>query len=405
MLRINCLLISIVLIASATAQTQRNTNYIKKQVVPFFKAENEDSSLYLAKKNYWLKEDSVWFINTITNYKYDGNGNNIEEISEYYNPNYDIPTKKYKRIFDSFNRLIDEILLHDNYGSLESIQRQTYFYDSLLTMTVIYELLGNNLQQSWRTKYFYNSEGNLFEEIDQEYGSPDWVNEYKNTYSYNYLEYKINKKFYQFYEEIWNFVQQDSFFYDSQNRITKDILYDESGKIFSIYETLFNSNSKEIIWYSGYDDSLVVIARWVYNYDIDSTLKEILTYENRNNLQELSRKWEYIYAPLSQLTDVRNDNVVISFYLYQNYPNPFNPSTKIIWQTPVSSWQTLKVYDVLGNEITTLVNEYRPAGNYGIEFYASHLPSGVYFYQLRTGDPSSSSGQSFVETKKMILLK
>ena len=93
------------------------------------------------------------------------------------------------------------------------------------------------------------------------------------------------------------------------------------------------------------------------------------------------------------------------FLLSQNYPNPFNPSTKISWQTPVSSWQTLKVYDVLGNEVATLVNEYRPAGNYGIEFYASHLPSGVYFYQLRTGDPSTSSVQSFVETKKMILLK
>ena len=90
-----------------------------------------------------------------------------------------------------------------------------------------------------------------------------------------------------------------------------------------------------------------------------------------------------------------------SFLLSQNYPNPFNPSTKISWQTPLGGWQTLKVYDLLGNEVATLVNEYRPAGSYEIEFTStvgSHqLANGVYFYQLKASD--------FVETKKMVLLK
>ena len=90
-----------------------------------------------------------------------------------------------------------------------------------------------------------------------------------------------------------------------------------------------------------------------------------------------------------------------AFYLSQNYPNPFNPSTKISWQSPVSGWQTLKVYDVLGKEVATLVNEYKPAGSYEVEFKStvgSHqLANGVYFYQLKAGD--------YVETKKMILLK
>ena len=85
------------------------------------------------------------------------------------------------------------------------------------------------------------------------------------------------------------------------------------------------------------------------------------------------------------------------FKLEQNYPNPFNPSTKISWQAPVSGWQTLKVYDILGNEVATLVDEYRNAGSFEAEFDASKLSSGVYFYQLRAGD--------FIETKKMILMK
>jgi hypothetical protein len=94
-----------------------------------------------------------------------------------------------------------------------------------------------------------------------------------------------------------------------------------------------------------------------------------------------------------------------SFELIQNYPNPFNPSTKIKYQIPELSFVTLKVYDVLGNEIETLVNEEKPTGTYELTLYAEGLPSGVYFYQLRVTDPESSSGQGFVETKKMILLK
>lgn len=90
------------------------------------------------------------------------------------------------------------------------------------------------------------------------------------------------------------------------------------------------------------------------------------------------------------------------FILYDNYPNPFNPSTNISWQSPVGSWQTLKVYDVLGNEITTLVDEYKPAGKYEVEFsiYSDegrNPSSGVYFYQLKAGE--------FMQTRKMILLK
>ncbi len=85
------------------------------------------------------------------------------------------------------------------------------------------------------------------------------------------------------------------------------------------------------------------------------------------------------------------------FSLEQNYPNPFNPSTIISWQSPISSYQTLKVFDILGNEVATLLDEFKPAGKYEVEFDASKIPSGVYFYQLKTGN--------FFETKKMIVIK
>ncbi|MEP0862680.1 MAG: T9SS type A sorting domain-containing protein [Ignavibacterium sp.] len=85
------------------------------------------------------------------------------------------------------------------------------------------------------------------------------------------------------------------------------------------------------------------------------------------------------------------------FALDQNYPNPFNPATRISWQSPVAGHQTLKVYDLLGNEIAVLVNQFLEAGNYSTEFNASSLTSGVYIYRLQVGDK--------VFTKKMTLLK
>jgi len=93
------------------------------------------------------------------------------------------------------------------------------------------------------------------------------------------------------------------------------------------------------------------------------------------------------------------------FSLNQNYPNPFNPSTTIRWQMPEAGFVTLKIYDVLGIEVITLVNEELIAGSHQINFDASNYSSGIYFYQIKVVDPESSSGQSFINTKKMILLK
>ena len=126
----------------------------------------------------------------------------------------------------------------------------------------------------------------------------------------------------------------------------------------------------------------------------------------------LSLVWDSIPDPLDRwnygpkfpvkiienVTNSSNNNMELDgYHLYQNYPNPFNPSTKISWQSAVGSWQTLKVYDILGNEVATLVNEENAVGSYTVEFDATGLPSGIYFYRLQAG--------SFVETKKMLLMK
>lgn len=108
--------------------------------------------------------------------------------------------------------------------------------------------------------------------------------------------------------------------------------------------------------------------------------------------------WNIICDYAQDITEVEEMNTATqNFYLEQNYPNPFNPSTTIKYSIPEIGFVSFIVFDVLGSEVATLVNEEKPAGSYEVEFDASILPSGVYFYQLKAG--------SFVETKKMIFLK
>ncbi len=98
-------------------------------------------------------------------------------------------------------------------------------------------------------------------------------------------------------------------------------------------------------------------------------------------------------------TNVHDYTSVIpsEFKLFQNYPNPFNPLTMISYQLPVNNHVTLKVFDALGREVATLVNEIKEAGTYNVQFDGTKLSSGIYFYTLKAGN--------FATTKKLLLMK
>jgi photosystem II stability/assembly factor-like uncharacterized protein len=135
-----------------------------------------------------------------------------------------------------------------------------------------------------------------------------------------------------------------------------------------------NVNSTETKYYSFEDYSLGV-GKYVYR------------------LKQLDYNGNYKYSQEVEVTILPADN----FILNQNYPNPFNPITRISYSIPENTFTTLKVYDILGNDIQTLVNRELPAGSYEVEFDGTGLPSGVYIYKLISG--------KFVKTLKMNLLK
>jgi hypothetical protein len=101
-------------------------------------------------------------------------------------------------------------------------------------------------------------------------------------------------------------------------------------------------------------------------------------------------------ASYSQILTVKF-NIIVQYSLSQNYPNPFNPVTNIKYTVPKNGPVTIKLFDITGKEITTLVNEVKPAGSYEIKFNAENLASGVYFYRMTAND--------FVSVKKMSILK
>ncbi|MBZ0181278.1 MAG: T9SS type A sorting domain-containing protein [Melioribacteraceae bacterium] len=136
--------------------------------------------------------------------------------------------------------------------------------------------------------------------------------------------------------------------------------------------------------------------------DADATGERegILTYSPNNEDQSWNNvsRWTYTWIG-DQMVDVDSDEetIVYTFDLGQNYPNPFNPSTVIKYSIPSSNLVELKVFNILGQEVASLVNEVKNAGVHTVSFNASSLASGVYLYRITAG--------SFVSTKKMLLIK
>ncbi len=187
--------------------------------------------------------------------------------------------------------------------------------------------------------------------------------------------------------------------------------------IMSSSEGLYNSNIGYKYFHPGnsgnihFDDTSTVpqsgldilanISSGPYNLDINQSLvfyTAIIGGDDYNDIHQNMITSRNVFNAI--LTDIFEKSKLSSPCLYklsQNYPNPFNPSTIIKYSIPETGYIKLKVYDILGNEVATLVKEEKTPGNYSVEWDASSLASGVYFYRIQAG--------SFVDTKKMILIK
>jgi hypothetical protein len=133
------------------------------------------------------------------------------------------------------------------------------------------------------------------------------------------------------------------------------------------------------------------------SYNFSSTVGESFIGKSVSAANQQQVGFWYVYQQIT-ITGVDDEEMLPTvFKLEQNYPNPFNPSTTIKFAVPERSNVLIKIYDILGSEVSTLVNEEKPAGTYELTWEAIGLSSGIYFYQLKAGE--------YVNTKKMLLIK
>ena len=177
-----------------------------------------------------------------------------------------------------------------------------------------------------------------------------------------------------------------------------------SGRYDLDYATIKYNESGNEMWVERYNVTQEHFEEWTTMYSGDYDAARILAVDGTGNVCILARSggngWsvyttiKYIEPPsfVEQISGMPQQ-----YSLEQNYPNPFNPSTTIKYSIPTESIVQIKVYDILGGEVATLVNEEKIAGNYSVQFNTNNLVSGVYFYRIQAGD--------FIETKKMVLIR
>jgi hypothetical protein len=207
------------------------------------------------------------------------------------------------------------------------------------------------------------------------------------------LGHILNHK-YPFYDGGW-FVDYAGVIYQRDNTLQPSSWMDMQR---NFYHNLTNSNG----------DSLVELSEKALAFDTDNfedgdyrIIVEVYDEAGNFDIDSMDVK----FRNGNPVTTGSEDGKVYTFNLDQNYPNPFNPSTKIKFNIPSviasgakqSEMVTLKVYDILGNEIASLVNEEKPAGSYEVDFDGANLTSGIYFYELKAG--------SFIQTRKMLMIK
>ena len=207
--------------------------------------------------------------------------------------------------------------------------------------------------------------------------------------------------------------------------VDRNNLYVNDSLIFmgdlTVGKGIFYSTDYGIAWENRYHHRTIASVGGNGNYIIAGTFRDIIYSTNSGSTLDSIPYPQEFYGSVTEIEFDKNGQLffgtssnglyemdfVVSieddppinkdFYLSQNYPNPFNPTTNISYSISQRSFVTLKIYDVLGNEITTLINKEMQSGSYEVEFDASNLPSGIYFYQIRAG--------AFVDTKKLVLMK
>ena len=443
--RIKFLFVLLILLQNTTLLYSQEISFYYDKIVDSLSNQSDgDYLLETLKREIWIESSSSWINDSLYNYSYN-NKNLIDTTISHKWKNGNVWGNEMKLTY-SYNT--NNRLIFSNEWYWEGYWREyyRYYYDYYGNGNIYHINVHTSTGTEWLyvAMYTYNYNTNsdttmiVLQVLDLYHGY--WIYAWKDVFNYDSTNVLILKtRFDHYYLPDWLPEINDLFFYDNNGNRNENIrqLWNNTDSTWiNDYRYLYEYDSNNILISTLYldwqTDSLNWENVWRENYTytpenkIATIFKETWTPEtgwnnyvfrtyfynlNYNWTEKLTQLWDgsdwknyYRHLatwlePVSVQEEIPSLN---SFYLYQNYPNPFNPSTNIKFWIPGHARNdntkvSLKVYDILGIEITTLVNEEKPAGEYELTFDGTGLPSGMYFYIL--------TADGYSETKKMLLLK
>ncbi len=358
---------------------------------------NPNGNMILHLSEFW--DGSQWVNSAKTIFNYDSNGYRISSLLERWIDSNWVNSTQDNFTYDHSGNTTSMLLRIWGDSNWVNYYRYTWIFDSN----------GNEVSRlkekwqdadwihSWLDTHTNDSNGNITSTLREKWDGSDWINLMRFTNTFNTNGDLISVLFEYWGNTDWDFSQLMTNTYDVTGNVIS-VLYEEwnssdwRNKRRDNYT--YDSNSNLTLWVSEYWDGYI----WEQNNDGPFSFKDIFG----NNYYYYASKVDFSYK---MITYAEKEDIAVSNYsLSQNYPNPFNPSTVISYSLAKRGNVELKIYDVLGREVATLVNKNQSAGNYEVQFDASassatarNLTSGIYFYRLQSGN--------FVESKKMVLVK
>ena len=403
--------------------SENKINFIDQKEIKFLKELG-------VKVNNYSQNDNI-LIDSITSLKLEGYKG---KITVEYNDKNKINSLIFYILFDSLCvknwRLI---YTYDSFGRISTLLNESwtgYFWENYSidcfeynsNNNIISELMkywnGSDWENILRITNNYNSDNKIIVSLTEKFENDNWKLESKLTTEYSPNGLRSSILYEDFSNSPFNNNIHTSFFYDESKNLVSIINKKRDGQYWINYLRIiynYTQNPNQIIqsvdiWNNKYWEKY---ARYSYQYNsidyMDYAVFDLWDghewrpsdgniYINNPDGFELhyfANEISVYYNPLSIIKF--NENLIRDYKLFYNYPNPFNPSTKINFQLPEAGLVTLKVYDMLGQEVATLVNEVKDAGRHSATFNASHLSSGTYIYEIKVND--------FRKTQKMMLVK
>lgn len=339
---------------------------------------------YLAENNLssgWMETEEIvqtwsgssWLNSQRVGITYDIQGRRTVDLNQTWNGISWVTSYRDSITYGDQGRMTSYLFQNWSGAAWVTFDRDTISYDSAGRETI-------DLYQSWhggswsdyeRLCFVYNQAGRITSDVNQIWSNATWMNYLQRMYTYD-SDGRQTDGSYQFWNDTaWITYAKDT------------IIYDALG-----FET-------SAVYQSWNDTTWVISGRNIFAYDENGN-EVTLLYQTWNDTTWLnSNQVVYTWSKTTAVTD--NRTLPLHDDLWENYPNPFNPSTQIRYTLGMESTVTLKIYDILGNEIATLVNGRKQAGEHTVTWNARNVPSGVYFYTIMAGE--------FIQTKKMVVTK